>query len=354
VQRIRVHLYVIFIICLTFLPLPAAAQGRPPANVVVSAVTSGTIAPQEQFIGTVYYPEVAVVSAEVNGTAKTVLFDEGDRTPEGTSLVTLDSDILKKTLQARQASHEEVLATLARARKNLDRSRTLYHKKIIAEKEFDDQSFLVSGLEKKAASLKAEVERLEIELKKSVITAPFAGVIIKKHVSRGEWLSPGAPVATIARDDTMDVIVEVPETMIRYLHPGLAVTIQSGGKEFKGTLNAVIPRGDIATRTFPVKIRINNKGTLIEGMQAVVTLPVGENITVHLVPRDAILTTFGTTVIVAVVDGAAKVIPTKVTGYQGTNAGINSQDIVEGMHVIVKGNERLRDGQPVNILREIE
>jgi len=354
VQRIRGYFYVIFIISLMFLSLPAAAQERPPANVVVSTVTAGTIAPQEQFIGTVYYPEVAVVSAEVNGTAKTVLFDEGNRTKEGVPLVTLDSDILAKTLQARQATHEEVLATLSRARKNLDRNRILYQKKIIAEKEYDDQSFLVSGLEKKAASLKAEVERLEIELEKSVITSPFAGVILKKHVARGEWLSPGAPVATIARDDEIDVIVEVPEKSIGYLHPGLTVGVQSGGKEFTGILNAIIPRGDIATRTFPVKIRINSKGTLLEGMQAVVRLPVGKKVMVHFVPRDAILTTFGTTAIVAVVDATAKVIPTKVIGYQGMYAGVNSQDIEEGMHVVVKGNERLRNGQSVNILRKIE
>ena len=89
-------------------------------------------------------------------------------------------------------------------------------------------------------------------------------------------------------------------------------------------------------------------------MEARVRLPVGEKITTLFVPRDAVLTQFGSTVVVAVVDSKAMIIPAKVIGYQGMKAGINSQKISEGMKVVVKGNERLRNGQPVTIIKEIE
>lgn len=325
-----------------------------PANVVVSKVTIGLIAPEQEFIGTVYYLEVSDVSAEVNGRVDIITFEEGYRTTEGEALVKLDSELLEKKLQARVASYEETLSDLERARNDLEKIENLYKKKIVAEKDYDDQRFQVKGLEKKSAALKAEVEHLEIELKKTLITAPFNGVVVKKHVARGEWLSPGKTVATIARDDAVDIVVEVQEDIVRYLTPGMTAKVTVAGVKRSGTITAIIPRGDIPTRTFPVKIRIDNPASLLEGMEARIRLPVGEEIKTLLVPRDAVLDKFERTVIVAVVDLKAIIIPVKVMGYQGMKAGVNAQKISEGMKVVVKGNERLRNGQPVIIIKEVE
>jgi len=329
-------------------------EQMPPANVVVSKVTHGKIAPEEEFIGTVYYLEVSDVSAEVSGSVDVTRFEEGQRTKDRDILVKLDSELLRKKLQAKQASYEEILLDLKMARNDFERTENLYKKKIVAEKEYDDQEYQVKGLEKKAAALKADVEQLEIELKKTLVTAPFNGLIIKKHVARGEWLSPGKTVATIARDDAMDLIVEVPQRVIKYLKPGMTAMTTAAGMKKSGIITAIIPRGDIATRTFPVKIRINDPTSLMEGMEAGVRLPVGKKITTLLVPRDAVLNMFGKTVVFAVVDEKAMIIPTQVVGYKGMKAGVNAEKISEGMKVVVKGNERLRDGQPVTIIKEVE
>jgi membrane fusion protein (multidrug efflux system) len=55
-----------------------------------------------------------------------------------------------------------------------------------------------------------------------------------------------------------------------------------------------------------------------------------------------------------VVDQKARIIPTQVVGYKGMQAGINARNISKGMKVVVKGNERLRDGQPVTIIKEVK
>ncbi len=356
------RIYITILIYFTFicaLPALSTAENKEkqqilPVNVVVSRVTTGTIVHEEEFIGTVYYLEVSDVSAEVSGAVEATEFEEGQRITKGEALVKLNSELLEKKLQAKMASYEQVLSDLERARNDFERIENLYKKKIVAEKDYDDQWFQVKGLEKKAAALKAEVEHLEIELKKTIITSPFNGVIIKKHVARGEWLSPGKTVAIIARDDVVDIIVEVPQEVTKYLKPGMAANATAAGMEKSGTITAIIPRGDIATRTFPVKIRINNPTSLMEGMEARVRLPVGEKIKTLLVPRDAVLNKFGRTVVFAVVDEKAMIIPTQVVGYKGMKAGINAEKISEGMKVVVKGNERLRDGQPIIIIKEVE
>lgn len=319
----------------------------PPANVVVAKATAGMLSPRAEFVGTVYFSEVSDVASEVSGGVESVRVEEGQRVKKGEVLVVLDSSILSKTIEATRASHGQVLSELERARLDFGRIRNLYREDSIAERVYDEHRFRVKGLEKKADSINAEVERLETELSKKSVLAPFGGVVIKRHVDRGEWLSPGKTVITLA-GDAVEVVVDVPESVLRFIKRGDGVSVNAGGAMVRGSVSAVIPRGDISTRTFPVKIKLKNPGALMEGMKAGVSLPTGEDTKAVLVPRDAVITKFGTQVLFAVVDGKAVMIPVKVIGYTRDSAGVSAQGLTEGMDVVVKGNERIGNGQPVS------
>ena len=321
----------------------------PPAVVVVSEVKTGAVAPEIEFVGTVYYPEVSDVAAESAGRIETIHFEEGHRVKKGDLLVKVNSDLLEKTIQSTVASHEEALANLEKARADLTRIENLYEKKVVPRQLYDEDRFRVLGLEKKAASLLAEVQRLRIELSRKSVRAPFEGVVLKRLVDRGEWLQPGSAVATVARDDMVDILVEVPESILRSLRIGMEVNIRAGGKETRGKIFAFIPKGDIPTRTLPVKIRMNNTFSLVEGIEARVRLPSMESRKGLMVPRDAVIMLSGKNVVFAVIDSETRMIPVNVTGYQGQMAGIEGEGLSAGMKVVVKGNERLRDGQPVTI-----
>ena len=350
----RLTIFVFFL----FLPLSPSflfAQGgppgkTPPAAVVVSDVTAGFIAPETEFVGTVFYLEVSEVAAEVNGRIEEVNFEEGHRIKAGKVLVTLNADLLQKTLKGTKASYEQSLSELEKARSDFQRFESLYKKQVVPQQVYDEHRFRVDGLEKKAASLKAEVERLEIELQKKTIRAPFDGVVLKKNVDRGEWLSPGSAVATLARDEIVDILVNVPEEIMRFIRSGTEVRVRAGGKENQGKVFAIIPQGDIATRTFPVKIRMNNTPSLAEGMEARVSLPTNNRRKTLIVPRDAVLHLFGRNVVFAIIDSKARMMPVKVIGYQGNQAGVEGEGLAEGMKVVTKGNERLQEGQAVTVL----
>jgi RND family efflux transporter MFP subunit len=344
-----------FIVLLSYSHLYAQEEKsmkKPPANVVVAKVKNGLIAPESEFIGTVYYQEVSDIAAEVSGSVESVMFEEGHRVKKEDVLVHLKSDLIGQTLKATIASYEQILSDLERARIDLKRAENLRREELISEQRYDLSRFLVQGLEKKAESLKAEVERLQIEIQKTAVKVPYDGVVVKKHIDRGEWLSPGDAVATIAKDDVVDIVVEVPEGIMKAVRPGTWVRINTGGKVIKGKVFAVIPQADISTRTFPVKIRIDNSMSLIEGMEAQVTLPSGIREKTLTVSRDAVITMFGQTVVFAVTESKAKMIPVTVIGYSGKSAGIRAEGLQEGMQVVVKGNERLRDGQEVNVQGE--
>lgn len=344
-------LYITVVLLALLSPVHAQQRKRvtmPAAKVVVSEVKTGMVAPQSEFIGTVFFVEVSDVASEVNGKVERVSFEEGRRIKKGSILVSLSSDLLGKELRAKRSSYEQVLIEREKAIKDLKRVEDLIRRGSVSEQLYDEHSFRVKGLEKRAASLKADVERIEVELTKKRIRAPFDGVVIERAVDRGEWLSPGSKVATIAKDDVVDVVVDVPEDTLRHVTEGMPLTVRASGRAMKGKVFAMIPRGDVATRTFPLKIRIDNSASLKEGMEARVALPTAQKRKALMVPRDAAITLFGRTVVFAVLDSKAKMIPVKVLGYEGGMAGVNASGLREGMKVVVKGNERLRDGQPVS------
>ena len=332
-------------------PLLSAQQkpkGPPPASVTVTEVKTGMVAPKSEFIATIFYQEISETASEISGLASDVRIEEGLRVKKGQILVTLGSDILRKKLQAAKLNYEQVLSELEIARIDMSRRKKLYEKKSISEQTYDENRYRVIGSEKRAASLNAEVEKLAIELEKKIIRAPFDGVVIKRYVDRGEWISEGETVAVIGKDDVIDIVAELPEQIIQYVKIGMQVKASTNGNEFSGTVIAIVPQGDVSTRTFPVKIRTPNQFSLIEGMSARVTLPKGEIKKTLIVPRDAVISKFGQTVVFLAQDAKATMLPVQVIGFEDLDAGVASPGLKEGMLVVVEGNERLRNGQAVS------
>ncbi len=326
-------------------------KGPRPAVVNVAEITEGEVQPMNEYVGTVFYSQVSEVAAEVEGRVDRAGFDEGGRVGKGSPLVTLNSEILDARIASTGATYEQVKVELEKAQKDFGRIESLYREGSVSESLYDEYSFRVRGLKKRAAALSAELARLEIEKDKKTIRAPFGGVIIRKAVEVGEWVSAGEPVCTLARVSEVDVVVDVPAEVLRFLKPGDRVAVSGAGMELGGTLRTYIPSGDVATRTFTVKIRLRNAAGLVEGMAARALLPSAARVKGLTVPRDAVIRKAGRDVIFVVGDGdVAKMVPVKVTGYHGLDAGVEGPGLGAGMLAVVKGNERIRDGQPLRVL----
>ena len=301
------------------------AKEPPPASVSVAKVKAGKIAPQSEFIATIFYQEISETASETSGLALDVRFEEGQRVKKGQVLVELGSEILRKRLQAARSDYEQALSELEIARIDLQRREKLFAKKSISEQTYDENRYRVIGTEKRVASLNAQVEQLAIELEKKIIRSPFDGVVIKRSVDRGEWIAEGETVAVI----------------------GMQVSASANGHKLSGKVIAIVPKGDVSTRTFPVKIRTPNQFSLIEGMSARVTLPRGEVKKTLIVPRDALITKFGQTVVFTAENSKATMLPVEIIGFEGRDAGVASPGLKEGMFVVVEGNERLNQGQAI-------
>jgi len=344
------RLFAILVCCLAALSVSALAQESGKAQgspVVVAKVTSGDMAPQSEFIGTVYFSEISNVASEVEGKVLDIKVTDGQRVREGDVLVVLSSSLLDKSIRNASALVRQAKAEYESAKLENDRVAALFKSRSVAEGEFDSKRLSAEALLHKYEAAQADLAKLLEESALKKIRAPYDGVVIDTPVTRGEWVSGGSTVVVTARDDQFEVVVNAPREAFGVVKPGLKVEVGTAGTKFPGEVFAVIPRGDVATRTFPVKIRVDNDGSLAEGMEARVYLPKGLGGKTMIVPRDAVISARGDQVVWVVLDGKAVPVPVYVVGYRGLLAGVKSPKLAEGMDVVVKGNERLRPGQPV-------
>ena len=223
----------------------------------------------------------------------------------------------------------------------------------MAERQYDEAFYNHSALENELLKNAADIEQLEYEISKKDVQAPFAGFVAAEHTQVGEWMNAGGPVVTLVDMNRILISVDVPEKYAVGINIGSnvrAVINSLGKKPLSATVSAILPKGDSNARTFPVHIELPNKDfKLKSGMAATVTFSVGEKRTVKLLPKDAVVTSGDMRLVYVVNDGQAAPVPVQVVGYYDNDAAIEG-DLEPGQQVVVRGNERLRPGQSVQVV----
>jgi len=322
-------------------------SGPPPMLVEVSKITRGTVEPMVKLVGSIRYARVSRVAAEVAGIVETIHFTAGSRVKAGQVLVKLRSDLLEARLAGTRANYRQALLELERADKNLQRIKKLFADKSISESLYDENYYRVLTQKKRVTSLKAILDYQQLQIQKTQITVPFSGLVQTKLTEQGEWIAIGGQIAAIADDQEIEVEVDVPRHLLNFLHAERQIPVRSGGQDYIGKFTHFIPQGDVATRTFTVKLKLEQGNGLIAGMQAHVSLPSGAKLSSLLVPRDAVLNQFGKQVVFVVVDGKAKMVTVQIQGYQGMLVAISGAELNGNQQVVTKGNERIHDGQTI-------
>ncbi|MCK5710266.1 MAG: efflux RND transporter periplasmic adaptor subunit, partial [Deltaproteobacteria bacterium] len=187
------------------------------------------------------------------------------------------------------------------------------------------------------------------------ITAPFSGYVTEEYTEVGQWVQKGGQVVELIDIEIAEINIDMPERYISKVKTGWNVHVNLDALpdlQLESEITSLIPQADRESRTFPVKINIDNKdGTIKSGMVARVSFPIGEPSTVKLVPKDAIVSQNNANFIYIVNEGAAQPLP--------VSTGMAFEDKIQvigpvqtGQLVVVKGNERLMPNQPVKILNE--
>ncbi|MCA8998885.1 MAG: efflux RND transporter periplasmic adaptor subunit [Planctomycetaceae bacterium] len=249
--------------------------------------------------------------------------------------------------------------------------------KQLAEKPAREEK--IAQAEARIAMQQAVTDKLKDQLTKHTIISRFAGYISSEHTEIGAWVNRGGPVAEVVALDRVHVLAHALELYVPFIKRGMEVDVRipsldnvadapktEAGKPqpFPGEIVHIVPEADPRSRTFPVKVQVNNiirdDGTPLinSGTIARVNLPTGPSKDCLLIPKDALVLS-GTRASVWVVDldpksdgkqGQVRMLPVQKGIESGMLVEAISDQLTTGMLVVVEGNERLQPGAAVNIL----
>ncbi|HRY16417.1 MAG TPA: efflux RND transporter periplasmic adaptor subunit, partial [Candidatus Competibacteraceae bacterium] len=158
-------------------PVLAQQKERPPTPVKVAPVTRETLNVEVTAVGTLRADEAVVIRSEIAGRVATLHFREGQAVRRGEPLVTLDQE----EYQAQLASSA---AQLALEESSYQRLQDMDRKNLTSQQNLDEAKARLD-------TARAQQELNRVRLSKTVIRAPFDGVIGLRQVSPGAYIKPG-------------------------------------------------------------------------------------------------------------------------------------------------------------------
>jgi membrane fusion protein (multidrug efflux system) len=342
------------------------ALAQQPSAVTVAPVEKKPIALVSRLVATVEPMVRSTLAAEQAALVRERYFDEGQEVEKGALLAKFDDSLLQRRLASLQAQARSAEAELRRAQlveqndsRERDRVTGLYEQGAANEKEYYDainaheqSEAAVAVAEALVAERAAAIEELSLEIEKTNVFAPFTGVVNRRYVEVGQWVQQGEPVAEMVQLDPLYVRTGVPESVVSLLARGMTAsfTVDAlGGRPFEGTIAEILPVADVESRTFPVRLRVENKDRALHpGMFARATFS-QENDAWLVVPKDAVTRFRGQTMVVLADNGMSRNVPVTLGAADETSVAVTGEGLKEGDLVVVRGNEGLMDGTPLMI-----
>ena len=287
--------------------------------------------------GTVLASESVDLVAEASGRVEKLIFKEGAHVRKDELLVKINDDdlraALKKTeLQIQLASEQE------------KRQKKLYTKEGVSKEQYDISLNQVN-------TLKADRENLIASIRKREIRAPFDGIIGLRYVSEGGYVSQTTRIASVQKIDPLKVDFAIPEKYAGLVAVGDPVQFNSEETElqFSGTIYAIEPKIDPATRTLQLRALCRNKSEKIfPGAYVHIELHLKNISDALIVPTQAIIPVLKGQTLLVSRNGVVVSLSVK-TGVR-TAATVQITDgLRAGDTVLTAGLMQLRPGMPVTV-----
>ena len=308
----------------------------------------------ERFVEEIRLTSVALanqdvqVAAEESGVIRELYVDRGDAVAEGDPIAKIDDRVLSAQVAQARAAAELAEQTWQR------RKRLWEEDRVGSEIAYLEARF---GAEQSAASL----DGLEQRLARTVIRAPFAGVLDDRFVDVGAMVGPGDPVARLVDLTPIKVAAGVPERYARDVRVGEEATVEFpvlDGEPYTARVRYVGATVDPENRTFRIEVEIANPDGLIKPQMAanmaVTRQAVSDAI---VVPQDALVRVADGYVVYVLGerDGTTVAEARAVTlGPARRNRVVVELGVTEGEQLIVVGHRSVADGDRVNVVERGE
>ena len=201
-------------------PLLAVAAAFGPSTTIAETALEFTtvqrqaIPVEHRLDGVVEAVNEATLTAEIPGRVAEVMFDVGDVVPTDAVIIRLRGAEQKAEVSKAEAQVVDARARVVEASRAFQRIESLHTQNAASQQALEQAS---AALEVSKASLRvaeAQLTKAEEQAGYTVIRAPYGGIVTRRHVERGESVSPGQPLISGFLPDLLRVSVEVPQRLI--------------------------------------------------------------------------------------------------------------------------------------------
>ena len=319
--------------------------GAPP--VVIASVEVRDLEERIDATGELVAKEDAQIASEISGRITEILVDEGDAVEAAQVLLEIDPERRNLELADAQAGLTEAGAALGEQERDYQRARTLHERGIASDADLDQAETALALARSRAESARARVGVAERAVRDASVRAPFAGLIARREVSRGEFVNAGQPLFELVALDPVEVEFHLAERDSSRVAVGQEVRVSVApfpGEAFQGVVTVVSPTIDARTRTLRVKAQIDNsEGRLRPGLFARADLGIAVRDGVLLVPEEAILLRSDGSVVFRRVEGnRVERVIVETGDHRGTQVEI-VHGLAPGDQVVTRGQAGLVD-----------
>ncbi len=273
---------------------PAPDDAPPPLKrVKVFEVGKTSEGQLRRISGRVVAADTSRLSFGVGGTLARINVGPGDRFEAGQVLASLDAEPLRIAAEQSRAQLTSARAKYREAEQGLERMRELLTRGVASRADVDAA---VADFESAQGNVRAEeanVERKERDLSLVNLMAPFDGQVTERGAEAFEEVSASQAVLTVQSEGALEVEVGIPETLIRFIDYGQAVTVSfpSGTESVRAVVTEIGARPETGA-AYPVAVRLaGTSDDLRPGMTASVVFNIGladHEGPVYLIPLSAV------------------------------------------------------------------
>jgi RND family efflux transporter MFP subunit len=296
--------------------------------------------------GTLAANRSSQVAADGQGRVRDTFVERGGIVRAGDLLVRLDARSAQLSQSEARAQVSALRSQQDAARRDCERSAKLLADRVIGQAEHDRLSAQCSATEFSSEAAAARAGLASKALGDSAVRAPFAGMVVERFVSVGEYVRPGTAIATLVEMDPLRLQLTVPESEIARVRAGQDVSFEVTsfpGERFSGKVVRLSPAVRAASRDLVVEAEVKNpEHKLLPGMFALAHVAL-ERAQKPVVPAAALRGEGTRSRVFAVVDGRLEERLVQVGEREGDLVAIE-KGVASGDRIASNAAENLQDG----------
>jgi len=354
-MKILFKLFCLHLFVLALAQKPVFAQELPPANVNVDSAKMTELSPVVSVSGTVVSQNDANIAAEISGRLTNVAAI-GTRVAQGDVIAQIDDKQLIIQVREAEANVLNSKTHLRFLEAEVVRKTQLFKQKLSPKTELEQTTSERDIAQGDITIAQARLDKIELNLAYTQLKAPFSGVVTQRIANLGEYVEYGSAIIRLVEIANSEASVFVPIVAFKFLKEAKELLVESPLGSGSAMIKAIVPVANARSHLMEVRLDMSTFDWPI-GLNFKAQVANGPSEILLVVPRDALVLRRDGASVFRVNKSDQGAIAQKIAVTIGVGMGglveVTSTDanksIQAGDLIIIRGAERLRDGQRVVI-----